>query len=91
MFSAGDSKDKDGHALPAAAGFTGGGDAASSNSSSSSNAPTHPVRFRVARQRQPHLGVGDATHRGHHYSKEEQAKLASFQSIRYGLLAFVLG
>jgi len=92
MFSAGGKEGKDGHATSAgaAAGSTGGGDAVNSSSSSSSssssistNAPTQPVRFRVARQRQPNLGMGDATHRGHHYSKEEQAKLASFQSIRY--------
>jgi len=85
MFSAGGKEGKDGHAtsVGAAAGPTGGGDAASSSSSSTTNAPTQPVRFRVARQRQPNLGMGDATHRGHHYSKEEQAKLASFQSIRY--------
>lgn len=81
MFSAGGKDDKDSHAPPAAAvGPTGEGDAASNNST---NASTQPLRFRVARQRQSNLGAGDATHRGHHYSQEEQAKLASFQSIRY--------
>jgi hypothetical protein len=42
-----------------------------------------PVRFRLHKERKPNVGVGMAMHRGHHYSPEEQAKLASFQSISY--------
>lgn len=40
-----------------------------------------PVRFRLAEKKRKHHG--DGTHRAHHYSPEEQEKLASFQSISY--------
>lgn len=41
-----------------------------------------PVRFRF-KEKKAHVGVADAAHRAHHYSPEEQSKLASFQSISY--------
>lgn len=54
---------------------------ASSGPGPSGNKPA--VRFRLHQERKPNVGLGEATHRGHHYTAEEQAKLATFQSISY--------
>lgn len=70
---------------------TGGGDAGAdgkgtpsgpsgpSGAGGSGGPSKGPVRFRVHRERKPNVGLGFATHRGHHYTPEEQQRLASYQ------------
>lgn len=44
--------------------------------------PRPPVAFRLKREKRPDTSI-EGVHRAHHYSPEEQKKLASFQSISY--------
>lgn len=80
MYTSGTDKQANGNGDAASVPSGGGGGPTNTNPSTSKKSP---VRFRLHKNKQPKVGVGDATHRSHHYSPEEQAKLASFQSISY--------
>ncbi len=76
MISAGKAQHEDDEPAPTG----GGGGPSSSTTGTSSKGPA--VRFRIHKEKKPNMGV-DGVHRGHHYSREEQAKLSAFQSISY--------